>query len=88
LLIDDRVLTGHLAPGSPLGPTRIREPFSRLTIWSPAGPLHYVWDEPSTCELTPPQLSVQPRAVPYRAVIPKGVKDRIAYRILLPVSQQ
>jgi hypothetical protein len=88
LLIDDGVLTGRLALGSPLGPARIRQPFSRLTVWSDAGPLHYVFDAPSTCELIPPQLTVQPRAIPYRAAISKDVIDRISFRILLPVSQQ
>ena len=88
LSIDDRLVTGQLAAGRPIAESRIREPFTRLTVWSEAGPLHFAWDRPATCELSPPQLSIQPAAVPYRAVLYKGTKDRIEYRILLPVSQQ
>ena len=88
LLIGDRVLTGRLTPGGAIAPHRVREPFTRLTIWSEAGPFHWVWDVPSTCEFSPPQLTIQPAAVAYRGIMFRGVKDRIAYRILLPVSQQ
>lgn len=88
LLLGERVLTGQLTPGGAIAPGRIREPFTRLTVWSELGPFHFVWDCPSTCELTPPQLSIQPTAVAYRGIMFKEVKDRVAYRILLPVSQQ
>jgi len=88
LVIDDRLVTGQLAAGQPIAERRIRESFTRLTVWSEVGPLHLVWDAPANCELSPPQLSIQPAAVPYRAVIYKGTKDTIQYRILLPVSQQ
>lgn len=88
LVIDDRVVTGQLAAGRPIAERRIREPFTRLTAWSEVGPLHLVWGAPANCELSPPQLSIQPAAVPYRAVLYKGTKDTIQYRILLPVSQQ
>jgi hypothetical protein len=88
LAIDDRLVTGRLAVGRPIADARIREPFTRLTVWAEAGPVHFVWDSPATCELTPPQLSIHPAAVGYRAVTYKGIKDSIQYRILLPVSQQ
>ncbi|NUQ64756.1 MAG: hypothetical protein HUU20_20020 [Pirellulales bacterium] len=88
LAIDDRVVTGRLAVSRPIAESRIREPFTRLTVWSEAGPFHVVWDSPAVCELTPPQLSIQPAAVGYRAVTYQGTKGTIQYRILLPVSQQ
>lgn len=88
LAIDDRLVTGRLAAGRPIAEGRIREPFTRLTVWSECGPFHVAWDRPATCELTPPQLSMQSAAVGYRAVIYKDAKDTIQYRILLPVSQQ
>jgi hypothetical protein len=88
LLGDGRVLTGQLNPGGAIASSRLREPFNRLTIWSEVGPFHFVWDIPSICEFSPPQLTIQPRVVAYRGIMYKGMKDRMAYRILLPVSQQ
>ena len=88
LLIGDRVLTGQLNPGRPIADSRIRDAFTRLSIWSGSGPFHFAWEGRTTCELTPPQLTIVPIAVPYRAMIYKGVEDRLAYKILLPVSQQ
>ena len=88
LFFGDRCLTGRLTPGAPIAESRIREAFDRLSIWSEVGPFHYVWDAPSTCEFSPPQLTIQPKSVTYRGVIYRGLRDRISYRILLPVSQQ
>lgn len=88
LSIDDRLVAGRLTAGRPIAEKRIREPFTRLTIWSAPGPFHVAWDSPATCELTPPQLSMDPTATSYRAVVFKGTKDSLQYRILLPVSQQ
>ena len=88
LVFDDRILAGRLAPGKPIAESRIREAYDRLTIWSEVGPFHYVWDASSTCEFSPPQLTIQPKSVVYRGKIYKGLKDRISYRILLPVVQQ
>lgn len=88
LLIGDRVVTGQLRPGQPIADSRIRDSFARLTIWSGVGPFHYAWEGRATCELTPPQLTIAPASVPYRGMVYKGVKDRMAYRILLPAAQQ
>ena len=88
LIFGNRLLTGRLTPGKPIAESRIREAFDRLSIGSEVGPFHHVWDVPSTCEFSPPQLTIQPKTVVYRGVIYKGLKDRISYRILLPVLQQ
>jgi hypothetical protein len=88
LLVGERVVAGRLTPAAPIAESRIREPFDRLSIWSEIGPFHYVWDAPATCEFSPPQLTIQPMAVVYRGKIFKGLRDRVSYRILLPVAQQ
>ncbi len=89
--VEERVFTGHLVPGGELAQKRLREPLTRLTLWSEVGPFHYVLDAPVNCEFSwhgQPQLQIKPKAAPYRGVIFKGTKDRIEYRILLPVLQQ
>jgi len=91
-LCGDRVFTGRLTPNEskPLE-ARLREALEQLTVYSPEGPIHIVWDEPTKITFSWPksfQLWIRPQRVPYRGTIYAGIRDRIAYRILLPVSQQ
>ena len=91
-LRDDRVFAGKLLPrpSDPLS-ARLREPLDQLTLRTPVGPVHLVWDSLPALHFTWAkgiQLSIRPARAPYRGTIDKGTTDRIAYRILLPVSQQ
>lgn len=82
------VLDAHVT--SPVG-ARLRAALDQLTIWSPEGPVHVLWRSPPRLSLDwleHIQLSIQCARVPYRGTIYKGSRDTIAYRILLPVSQQ
>lgn len=88
----DQLMAGKLDPG-PAAERQIRSlPFKQLTVRPEMGPFHFVWDAPAQCSLHwgsgQAQLHVNPPSVPYRSFIYQGQKDRIAYRILLPVSQQ
>jgi len=86
----ERALTGILSPSAP-GEKRLREELSQLTIRAEVGPFHFMFDAPCKTSLdwgASVQLQVSPKVVPYRGIIDKGSRDRIAYRILLPVSQQ
>jgi len=88
---DGQVKAGALEPG-PAAERRIRfAKFEQLTIRPEVGPFHFVWDAEGNCSLHWPgsiNLSVKPPCVPYRGFVYKGQKDRIAYRILLPVAQE
>jgi hypothetical protein len=86
----ERALTGILSASAP-GERRLREELSQLTIRAEAGPFHFVFDAPCKTSFdwgTSVQLQVSPKVWPYRGIIDKGSRDLIAYRILLPVSQQ
>ena len=90
---DARTITGVLDPGPRQGGLRrIRnEAFNQLTIRPAVGPVHIVWSVRSDCSFhwgTDIQLQVMPMNMPRRLPIRKGRHERIAYRILLPVSQQ
>jgi len=91
ILAGERVFTGRLEKG-PVTQRRLRHiAFKQLTVRSDVGPFHFVWDTENKCSFHwggGIQLSITPKSVPYRGVVYKGQKDRIAYRILLPVSQQ
>jgi len=88
----ERLLTGKLTLGAAApGQKRIREAMDQLTVWTEVGPLHFCWDSETKCSLTWQkyvQLSMTPPAVPRKDPVYRGQKDRISYRILLPVSQQ
>lgn len=88
----DRVFTGRLSlnASNPLE-ARLREPLEQLTVRSPEGPVHVLWDPLPSLTFSwskSIQLWVRPSVVPYRGTIHKGTRGRIAYRILLPVSQE
>jgi len=86
------VRSGKIEPGPPSERQVRSELFSQVSLQSVAGPVHFLWHEKSRCSFRWPgeelQLSMTPPCVPYRGFVYKGQKDRIAYRILLPVSQQ
>ena len=88
----EQVFTGLLkAAGSSPSAARLREPLDQLTIWSPEGPVHLIWHSPPKLSfgwLKHIQLHVRCPRAPYRGTIYKGTSDTIAYRVLLPVSQQ
>ena len=88
----DRLHTMQLLPGKGKpGDKRIFGQFEKLTIWTVSGPFHFTWNEPAQCAFRwgdSVQLHIRPPTVPRRKVIYKGQRDRFAYRILLPVSQQ
>jgi len=89
----DILRVGKLDPGPRKpGVRQIRsQPFEQLTIRPEAGPVHFVWDTKLNCSFywgRGIQLHMTPHTVPRRLSVLKGQKARIAYRILLPVSQQ
>jgi hypothetical protein len=90
-LVGDRVFSGRLEAG-PETERRMRDVnLSQLTVWSEVGPFHFVWDAPVRGSFHwggGIQSYFGPASAPYRSFIYKGQKDRIAYRVLLPVSQQ
>ena len=90
---DIRTVAGVLDAGPRQGGSRrIRhEAFTQLTIRPAVGPVHIVWPVRSECSFhwgTDIQLQVMPTNMPRRLPIRKGRRERISYRILLPVSQQ
>lgn len=89
----DLLKTGVLDPGPRGGDQRqIRfQQFEQVTIRTEPGPVHFVWREPAECALhwgSDIGLAVGPLDPPRRLPMLKGRKARLAYRILLPVSQQ
>jgi len=87
--VQDRFLGGRFTPGD--GLNRLRLPLEKLTIRTPVGLVHFLWDTKTNCTLNWAKgvtLSMSPPAAPYKNVIYKGQRDSIVYRILLPVSQQ
>jgi hypothetical protein len=91
ILIDGRPHTGVLKPG-PVAECRIRhKPFDRLTVYTEPGPIHFVWPREASCTFQWSKtigLHIGPAHVSRRGYIYKGLKDTIAYSILLPVPQQ
>ena len=92
VIMSDQIMAGKLDPG-PAAECQIRfKRFKQLTVRPEIGPVHLVWDAEANCSLSwgggQPELRVNPLSHPYRGFMYKGQKDRIAYRILLPVSQQ
>ena len=90
--VEDRFFTGKLEKGAATE-RRIRNlAFDQLTVRAEAGPVHFVWDEKAQCSFHwggGISLSIAPKNWSYHhRTIYKGQKERIAYRILLPVSQQ
>ncbi len=88
----DRIFTGRLKLDTvSVSDARLREPLEQLTIRTRVGPVHIVWDAPLPTTFSwrkHVQLQTRPREISWRGRILRGVKGRIAYRILLPVSQQ
>jgi hypothetical protein len=86
-----KYLAGRLA-GESVEETRIRHmAFEQLTIRTDHGPVHVTWQADARCSMhwrTRPQLHISPPSTPHRGFIYQGMTDRIAYTILLPVSQQ
>jgi len=91
VLTEGKNLVGALEPG-PVLERRIRSlPFEQLTVRPACGPVHFVWDNTTTCSLhwaKSIQLSIRPRSLGHQRRIYQGQNDRVEYRILLPVSQQ
>ena len=89
--IGDSFHEGKLDKG-PIATRRIRsKPFDQLTLRPEVGPVHFVWTEEAKCSFHwggGLQVHVAPKSTQYRGSFYKGQKERIAYRILLPVSQQ
>jgi len=88
----DRVFTGRLlSDAAAAADARLREPLEQLTLRTRAGPVHFVWDTPLPTSLSwfkQMQLQMRPAGVARKGTIYKGTTGRIAYRVLLPVSQQ
>jgi|ETNmetMinimDraft_26_1059896.scaffolds.fasta_scaffold01154_7 hypothetical protein len=86
--VHDHVL--ELDQGSAIK-NRIRDELKQLCIWSAEGPIHLLWQERASSRFSwykGAETYFRPPAVPYRGIVYKGQRSRIAYRILLPVSQQ
>ena len=93
LAADDLLRTGTLDPGPRSGDVRqVRGAlFEQLTVRAEAGPVHFLWPEKSSDSFywgKDIQLRSEPRDFPRREPVLKGRKARIAFRVLLPVSQQ
>lgn len=90
---DDTVRTGVLEPG-PLKPgvRQLRNlALKQFTVRPEMGPVHFMSDGTSRATISwasSIQLSLTPRDMPRRNPVLKGRRERIVYRILLPVSQQ
>ena len=90
--VGDRFYTGKLDNG-PIADRKIQASlFKQLTIRTESGPVHFVWDDDSNSSFHwgtgSMQLYTGPAAHTYRSMLYKGQKDHLAFRILLPVSQQ
>ncbi len=91
--VKEQFFTGKLDNG-PITERQIRfMPFDQLTIRTDLGPVQYVWEAPSQASFYWAtgliQLHIAPPIVPTTpGSIFKGQKDRMAFRILLPVPQQ
>lgn len=90
-LTSGRVYAGTLDPG-PAAQQRIRNAlFERLTVRPAVGPVHLVWRAKARANLywsSQVRLTFRPGVVGRNGYIYRGLRDRIAYSILLPVSQQ
>jgi len=87
----DRIHAGRFMPSKDPIAARVRTSFDQLTIQTPEGPVHLMWDGPHNHTLSWAkhiQLTAKAPCVPYRGKVHRGTTGRIAYRILLPVSQQ
>ena len=83
--------TGRLEKGPATERQLRNRAFTQLTVRPEVGPLHLVWATASECSFhwgDSLQLHIGPKAVPYRGTTYAGQKDRIAYRLLLPVPLQ
>jgi len=87
----ERVFAGTLTKG-PVSECRLRSiAFDQLTVRPEVGPCHVVWHEEANGTFTWSSginLSFTPPAVPRRDFVYAGQRARLAYSILLPVSQQ
>ena len=89
----DLLRVGKLDPGPRSGDVRQMRnvTFEQLTLRPEVGPVHFIWEEPSECSFywgTDIQLRIAPQNLPRRTPVLKGRKERMSYRILLPVSQE
>ena len=91
VIAGERIYAGKLEAG-PITERRLRNvAIDQLTIRSEVGPFHHVWETKTDTSFYwggGIQLNTTPSCVPYRGTVYQGQKGRIAYRILLPVSQQ
>ena len=93
LASEDLLRTGTLDPGPRSGDVRqVRwATLEQFTIRSEVGPVHFVWGERSNDSLywgSDVQLRSEPLNLPRRAPVLRGRKAMVAFRLLLPVSQQ
>jgi len=89
----DVIRTGRLdqGPRKPRVRQIRRESFEQLTVRPEVGPVHFVWETKAKCSFywgADIQLHMSPLSMPRRVPVFKGQRARIAYRILVPVSQQ
>ena len=92
VMTSDQIKAGKLDPG-PAAERQIRSlRITQLTVRPEMGSCHFVWDAEAQCSFywggKQAQLHVDPPCVPYRGSIYQGQRDKLAFRILLPVSQQ
>jgi hypothetical protein len=98
--VKDRFYTGKPEKTPPAEHQLYGLPFDRFSIRTEVGPVHFVWEGESSCAFFPtclgarpgggggPTMYIMPKSTPRHATCYKGQKDRLSYRILLPVSQQ
>jgi hypothetical protein len=89
--VADRFYKGRLDKGPPADRQIVDLSFKQLTIQTEIGPVYFVWEGQTGTYFGwgagNPQLLTGPSIAP-GATFQKGQKERVAYRILLPVSLQ